>query len=168
MPLDTHFEVVTPEGVALHLPVAGAVPRALGLKVVAADGAPVGWRASFTRNLLRSVDMLPFGYAVGLVACLADPAARRLGDMVARTLVVHLPDDAEATATPAVAALPPRTPLQPAEQAAIVAFAERAPRLSDARRDELADLAAPLVQARGMQASMRLYAIAAWLLGRRA
>jgi uncharacterized RDD family membrane protein YckC len=228
MPLDTHFEVVTPEGVALHLPVAGAVPRALawaidfavrmgvvfvasivlgllggagagamavlvfllfwfypvlfevvfdgrtpgkralGLKVVAADGAPVGWRASFTRNLLRSVDMLPFGYAVGLVACLADPAARRLGDMVARTLVVHLPAEPESSAAPAVAALPPRVPLQPAEQAAIVAFAERAPRLSDARRDELAELASPLVQARGVQASTRLYAIAAWLLGRRA
>jgi uncharacterized RDD family membrane protein YckC len=228
MPLDTHFEVVTPEGVALHLPVAGPVPRALawvidfavrmgvvfaasivlgllggagagvmavlvfllfwfypvlfevvfdgrtpgkralGLKVVAADGAPVGWRASFTRNLLRSVDMLPFGYAVGLVSCLADPAARRLGDMVARTLVVHLPTDTEVGAAPVVPAQPPRTPLRPAEQAAIVAFAERAPRLGDARRDELADLASPLVQAHGAQASMRLYAIAAWLLGRRA
>ncbi|MFZ5657097.1 MAG: RDD family protein, partial [Pseudomonadota bacterium] len=27
--LDTHHEIVTPEGVALHLPVAGPVPRAL-------------------------------------------------------------------------------------------------------------------------------------------
>jgi uncharacterized RDD family membrane protein YckC len=226
MPLDTHFEVVTPEGVALHLPVAGPVPRALawfidfairigvafvasiglsvlgaagsgamaalvfalfwfypvvfevafdgrtpgkrvlGLKVVAADGAPVGWRASFTRNLLRTVDMLPFGYAFGLVACLADPAARRLGDMVARTLVVHLPPDAESSAAPNVPARPPRVALQPAEQSAIVAFAERAPALSDARRDELAELASPLVQAHGAQAVMRLYGIAAWLLGR--
>ena len=228
MPLDTHFEVVTPEGVALHLPVAGPVPRALawlidfavrlalvlvasmvfgllggagagamsvlvfalfwfypvlfevlfdgrtpgkralGLKVVAADGAPVGWRASFTRNLLRSVDMLPVGYAAGLVFCLADPAARRLGDQVARTLVVHVPDVAETTAAPLATPQPPRLALQPIEQAAIVAFAERAPRLGDARRDELADLAAPLVQAHGAQAASRLYAIAAWLLGRRA
>ncbi|WP_133477859.1 RDD family protein [Cognatilysobacter segetis] len=228
MALDTHLDVVTPEGVALHLPVAGPVPRALawlidfavrlavlfaaamvlgllggagagamsvlmfalfwfypvlfevvfdgrtpgkralGLRVVAADGAPVGWRASFTRNLLRSVDMLPFGYATGLVACLADPAARRLGDMVARTLVVHVADAPDAASAPHVPAQPPRTPLQPAEQSAVVAFAERAPRLGDARRDELADLASPLVQAHGAQAAARLYAIAAWLLGRRA
>ncbi|TZF82367.1 RDD family protein, partial [Cognatilysobacter lacus] len=174
--LDTHHEVVTPEGVALHLPVAGPVPRALawlvdfavrmaiviaasivlgllggagagvmgvlvfamfwfypvlfevmfdgrtpgkralGLKVVAADGAPLGWRASFTRNLLRTVDMLPFGYAAGLVACLVDPAARRLGDMVARTLVVHMPADLDGAAAPIVGAHPPRLALRPDEQ----------------------------------------------------
>jgi uncharacterized RDD family membrane protein YckC len=217
---------VTPEGVALHLPVAGPVPRALawmidfalrlavlflasitfglmgaagmgaylvlmfavfwlypvvfealwdgrtpgkralGLQVVSADGAPIGWRASFARNLLRTVDMLPFGYAAGLVACLCDPAARRLGDMVAGTLVVHrLPQDPLAIALP-VAPVPPPVPLQPAEQAAVIAFAERAPHLTPARRDELADLAGPLVQARGADASNRLYAIANWLLGR--
>lgn len=226
--LDTYREAVTPEGVALHLPVAGPVPRALawavdfairmgvlfvgsmflgllggtgmgvmaviafavfwfypiafevlfdgrtpgkralGLKVVAEDGAPVGWRASFLRNLLRTVDMLPFGYAAGLVACLVDPAARRLGDMVARTLVVHRLQDAGSGAAPAVAPWPPPDALQPDEQAAVVAFAERAPALTPARRDELADLAAPLVRARGEQAAMRLYSIAAWLLGRRA
>jgi uncharacterized RDD family membrane protein YckC len=63
--------------------------RALGLRVIAVNGAPVGWLAAFTRNLLRTVDMLPFGYATGLIASLADPWGRRLGDMVAGTLVVH-------------------------------------------------------------------------------
>ena len=48
----------------------------------------------------------------------------------------------------------------------MIAFAERAPQLTPARRDELAELAAPLVQARGAEASQRLYAIANWLLGR--
>ena len=228
MLLDTHLDVVTPEGVALHLPVAGPVPRALawlidfalrlavvfvasivfgllgragtgsmavlmflvywfypvafevlfdgrspgkralGLRVIAADGSPVGWRASFTRNLLRVVDMLPFGYAFGLVACLADPAGRRLGDMIAGTLVVHLLPEQDALAVPDIAPHPPREPLPQAEQAAIVAFAERAPQLTPARRDEIADIAAPLVEARGAQAAEKLYAIAAWLLGRRA
>ncbi len=224
--LDTHHEIVTPEGVALHLPIAGPVPRALawlidfalrlvvllvagislgllggagagaylvltfvvfwfypvifeaafdgrtpgkralGLQVLSADGAPIGWRASFVRNLLRTVDMLPFGYAAGLVACLCDPAARRLGDMVAGTLVVHRLAREDAAFVPAVAAMPSPVPLQPAEQAAVIAFAERAPQLTPARRDELADLAAPLVQARGEHAAHRLYALANWLLGR--
>lgn len=226
--LDTYREVTTPEGVALHLPVAGPVPRALawaldagiriavllaasialgvagaagmgvfltllfvlmwgypmlfevlfdgrspgkralGLQVVAADGAPVGWLASFTRNLLRTVDMLPFFYVAGFVSCLVDPGARRIGDVVAGTLVIHRLAETTGHAAVQVPPQPPRVQLQPAEQAAVVAFAERAPQLGDARRDELAELASPLVEASGTRASMRLYAIASWLLGRSA
>ena len=226
--LDTYREVVTPEGVALHLPVAGPLPRALawaldagirmavlllasialglagaagmgvyltllfvlmwgypmlfevlfdgrspgkralGLQVVAADGAPVGWLASFTRNLLRTIDMLPIFYVAGFVSCLADPGARRIGDRVAGTLVIHRLPEGISHAAVQVPPQPPRVPLQPAEQAAVVAFAERAPQLGDARRDELAELASPLVAATGTRAAMRLYAIASWLLGRSA
>src|SRR3546814_4544908 len=52
--------------------------RAMELRVVSADGAPVGWLASIVRNLLRAVDALPVGYGFGLVASLADPHGRRL------------------------------------------------------------------------------------------
>jgi uncharacterized RDD family membrane protein YckC len=225
--LDTYREVVTPEGVALHLPAAGPVPRALawaidlsirmvllmlasmvlamlgtagfgayavlmflvfwfypvlfevldhgrtpgkralGLRVIAANGAPVGWLAAFTRNLMRTVDMLPFGYATGLLASLADPWGRRLGDMVAGTLVVHDARPHEPQAAPASAALAPAVVLLPHEQAALVAFGERGPQLTHERQAELADLAEPLVQARGSLAVARLYGIANWLLGRR-
>ena len=225
--LDTYREVVTPEGVALHLPAAGPVPRALawvidlairyallmvagivlmllgtagmgpyavtmflvfwfypvlfevfdqgrtpgkralGLRVIAANGAPVGWLAAFTRNLLRVVDMLPFGYAAGLVASLADPWGRRLGDMVAGTLVVHAARPHEPRPAPVNAALVPAVALLPHEQAALVGFAERGPLLTVERQVELADLAEPLVQARGPLAVARLYGIANWLLGRR-
>ncbi|QQP94634.1 RDD family protein [Lysobacter enzymogenes] len=226
--LDTYRQVVTPEGVALHLRAAGPVPRALaylvdllaraaiyvalvqllaipfgkaggallmlvsfgltwfypvlfealmqgrtpgkwalGLRVVSADGAPVGWMAAFARNLLRVVDALPLFYAVGLTTCLIDPWGRRLGDMVARTLVVHAPRQTllhEAAVAPAVA---PDQLLLPHEQAAVVAFAERGPGLTAARQAELADLAEPLVHVRGQAAAARLYGIANWLLGRR-
>ena len=146
--LDTVREVYTPEGVALRLPAAGPIPRAvawvidfcirmallmvcsmvfgmlgragmgfylvclfvvvwlypvvceglwdgqtpgkrvLHLRVISSDGAPVGWLATCVRNLMRTVDMLPFGYACGLVSGLLDPWGRRLGDLVAGTLVV--------------------------------------------------------------------------------
>jgi hypothetical protein len=141
--------------------------RALGLRVIAANGAPVGWLAAFTRNLMRTVDMLPFGYATGLLASLADPWGRRLGDMVAGTLVVHDARPHEPQAAPVSAALAPAVVLLPHEQAALVAFGERGPQLTQERQAELADLAEPLVQARGSLAVARLYGIANWLLGRR-
>mgnify|MGYP002777003705 CR=1 FL=1 len=225
--LDTHREVVTPEGIALRLPAAGPVPRALawaidlalrvgiaaaaamllgllgrvgtgamgvvvfvlvwfypvafealwdgrtpgkralGLRVVAGNGAPVGWLAAFLRNLLRVVDMLPFGYAAGLVCCLCDAHARRLGDLVADTQVVHVPREVDAAAPSTVAPVAPPVALRPHEQAALVAFAERGVLLTPARQVELAELAAPLAGARGMAAVARLQGMAAWLLGRR-
>ncbi|MGJ7902605.1 RDD family protein [Lysobacter sp. 1R34A] len=226
--LDTYRQVVTPEGVALHLRAAGPVPRALawiidlalraviyvalfralvglfgeagnailglavfvmtwfyqvlfevlmqgrtpgkwalGLRVVAADGAPVGWMASFTRNLLRVVDALPVCYAVGLVTSLIDPWGRRLGDMVAGTLVVHAARQTDIRAAAVSPPLAPSMVLLPHEQAAVVAFAERGPGLTAARQAELADLTETLTQARGETAVTRLYGIANWLLGRR-
>lgn len=225
--LDTHREVVTPEGIALRLPAAGPVPRALawaidfllraglalvaglvlglvgkvgtgvmlvvvfvlfwlypvlfevlwngrtpgkralGLRVVAGNGAPVGWLAAFLRNLLRTVDMLPFGYAAGLVSCLADAHGRRLGDLVADTQVVHVAREVDTVAPPAVAPVAPPVALRPYEQAALLAFAERGGALTPARQVELAELAAPLVHAQGMGAVVRLQGMAAWLLGRR-
>ena len=136
-------------------------------RVIAANGAPVGWLAAFTRNVMRTVDMLPFGYATGLLASLADPWGRRLGDMVAGTLVVHDARPHEPQAAPVSAALAPAVVLLPHEQAALVAFGERGPQLTQERQAELADLAEPLVQARGSLAVARLYGIANWLLGRR-
>ena len=225
--LDTYREVVTPEGVALHLPAAGPLPRALAwvidlavrlgiltavgtvlglmgaagqgvylvifflvfwaypivleamwngqtlgkralsLRVVSADGAPVGWLAAITRNLLRTVDMLPIAYATGLVASLADPHGRRLGDMVAGTLVVHDADEREHLSSPLNAVVAPPLALRPEEQTAVVAFGERASQLSLARQEELADIAEPLTGARGQPGVLRLFGMANWLLGRR-
>jgi uncharacterized RDD family membrane protein YckC len=141
--------------------------RALDLRVVSSDGAPVGWLASCVRNLMRTVDMLPFGYACGMVAGFVDPWGRRLGDLVARTRVVHAPRIRPAHAVEAGDAHAPAMPLRPAEQAAIVAFAERAPLLTAERQAELADIAAPVVGANGALAVGRLAGIARWLLGRR-
>ena len=63
--------------------------RWTGLRVVRADGAPIGFVTSAVRNLLRLVDGLPGMYAVGIVAILASSRNQRLGDMAAGTLVVR-------------------------------------------------------------------------------
>ena len=140
--------------------------RALELRVVADDGAPVGWLASITRNLLRTVDFLPVGYGVGLVAGFADPWGRRLGDMVAKTMVIHAPRDRQSLRPPVEGAQAPLKPLQQQEQAAVIAFSERATQLTQERRAELADIAAPVVGVGGALGVLRLQAVANWLLGR--
>lgn len=141
--------------------------RALSLRVVSADGAPIGWMASFVRNLMRTVDMLPFGYGAGLVASLADPWSRRLGDMVAGTLVIHAPRDRSRAQALEIAPHAPAAPLQAHEQLAVIAFAERAHALTPGRQRELADIASPVTGARGEPGVLRLLGIANWLLGRR-
>lgn len=140
--------------------------RAMDLRVVCADGRPVTWIPSVLRTLLRTVDMLPGLYATGLVSTLLDRDARRLGDIVAGTLVVHA--DALASAHPVsdTEAVPPPLPLAPDEAAAIVDFAERGQTLTEARRCELADLLEPLTGYRGMAGVQRLRGYANWLLGR--
>jgi uncharacterized RDD family membrane protein YckC len=62
--------------------------RALGLRVVGADGAPVGPAESVVRNALRAVEV-PLGYAPGILLVALSPRRQRLGDLVAGTLVVQ-------------------------------------------------------------------------------
>jgi uncharacterized RDD family membrane protein YckC len=62
--------------------------RALGLRVVAADGAPVGPVESLIRNALRAVE-LPLAYAPAVVMVALGPRRQRLGDLVAGTLVIQ-------------------------------------------------------------------------------
>ncbi|TWT22478.1 RDD family protein [Luteimonas marina] len=142
--------------------------RAMRLRVLAADGAPIGWMAAFVRNLMRTVDMLPFGYAFGLSSSLIDPWGRRLGDIVARTMVVHAPRVREAAGAHVNAIHAPPVPLLPGEQAAVIAFAERAGTLTPQRQQELAGIAEPLTGAQGDAGVVRLFGVANWLTGRRA
>jgi uncharacterized RDD family membrane protein YckC len=60
---------------------------ALGLRVVRVDGAPISWSESIIRNLLRIVDSL-FGYLLGAIFIWTSPLKQRLGDKVAKTVVV--------------------------------------------------------------------------------
>lgn len=141
--------------------------KALGLRVVNANGTPVTWLPSIVRNLLRFVDMMPFAYGFGLLSGLIDRNGRRLGDLAAGTVVVYVEKVGSRVSAPPVQAQAPMQPLRIDEQGAIVAFAERAPQMTPERQEELADLLAPLTQAQGARGVQRLFGIANYLLGRR-
>lgn len=152
----------------------GATPgkRSLGLRVVMDTGLPLTPAAAVTRNLLRVADFLPLAYGIGIVSMLLNRECKRLGDLAAGTLVVHAEPVVLHDALQAAPPLAPARPLAPREQAAILAWAGRARRLTPARLDELAQLAARALpgdappQAAG-EAAARLLGVAQWLMGRR-
>ena len=141
--------------------------RAMGIKVLQDSGIPVGWTTSLIRNLLRVVDFLPLFYGFGIVSMLLTKDFRRLGDLAAGTLVVYAEPPRQTIILPEVQPHPPPVGLHLREQRAVLDFAERGPGLSDARAEELANLAAPLTQTEGEAGITRLYEIANWLQGRR-
>lgn len=70
---------------------AGQTPgkRRLGLRVMQSDGMMAGTWSIFVRNMLRTIDFMPGFYAVGAVTALANPHNRRVGDLVAGTIVAR-------------------------------------------------------------------------------
>jgi uncharacterized RDD family membrane protein YckC len=68
--------------------------RWLGLRVVQTSGMPITVWESLTRNLLRTVDFLPGFYGAGALVALINPLNRRIGDMVAGTIVARERHDA--------------------------------------------------------------------------
>lgn len=149
----------------------GATPgkKLSNLVVLLDDGTPVGWGASVARNTLRFVDFLPFGYACGLFAIWLNADGKRLGDLVAGTVVVYRNEPAlPPIADDDVEVEPPPFPLTLAEQRALLEYRRRAAQLTEVRACELAELASPLTQGlRPEAARTRLVHIANGLLGRR-
>jgi len=63
--------------------------RAIGIRVVKTDGSPADFTDAALRNLGRVGDFLPVFYGVGLTAMMISSKSRRLGDLLAGTLVVR-------------------------------------------------------------------------------
>lgn len=150
----------------------GATPgkKLSNLEVLHDNGTPIGWGASFTRNTLRFIDFLPFAYASGLLTMWLNEDSKRIGDLLAGTIVVYRTEK-----------LPPLTddgyldtevppfPLTLPEQHALLEYRQRAATLTEARGFELAELALPLTEGlRPDVAKARLFRIANALLGRHA
>jgi uncharacterized RDD family membrane protein YckC len=159
--------------VVFELSRSGATPgkRTFGLKVVMDNGLPVTPAASLTRNLLRAADFLPFVYGFAIVSMLIRRDHKRLGDLAAATLVVHAPRPAPKVSLASVVPVTPAAALTPADQAALIALAARAPTLTVERLDELAAMAASVsgdAGRSGPEVTRRVLGVAEWLMGRRA
>jgi uncharacterized RDD family membrane protein YckC len=108
--------------------------RLLRIRVVRADGSPVGLYESAVRNLLRAVDFLPVFYAAGCITMLLNGQHRRLGDLLAGTLLVReerfdldkYAPLAQAAPLPGPAAASGSARLGPEDVELILAFLERA------------------------------------------
>jgi uncharacterized RDD family membrane protein YckC len=117
--------------------------RATGLRVVRLDGGPIGFGAASIRNIMRLIDLLPGGYAVGAIAILATPHNQRLGDMAAGTVVIR---ERSSQVAATVQSAPIRssygrldvTAVTAAEIALIRRYFERRQSLPEPRRLELA------------------------------
>lgn len=80
--------------------------RRIGIRVVMDTGHPITFPAAMIRNLVRLVDIQPAGsYLVGLLFVFFHPQHKRLGDLVAGTIVVRdKPEDVMLSAPPAARA----------------------------------------------------------------
>jgi uncharacterized RDD family membrane protein YckC len=102
--------------------------RWTGLRVIQEGGYPIRFSHAAIRNIVRIADFLPFMYVVGAVVMLVDKRSRRLGDLVAGTIVVkELPEVAAGTIGGAIAHIP--TAAMPGMQGIIVSGDHEIPNL---------------------------------------
>ena len=89
---------------------AGRTPgkRALGLRVVMADGRPVGLRASAVRNLIRLFEGFATWYLPAMLSILITRDNQRLGDLAAGTIVARETATAGGPSFAGRRALPPQ------------------------------------------------------------
>jgi len=60
-----------------------------GIKVMKSDGSKIDIISSIVRHLFYFVDFFPFGGIVGLATATNNKNAQRIGDLVAKTIVVE-------------------------------------------------------------------------------
>ena len=115
---------------------AGQTPgkRAMGLRVIQTNGTGISFVQAAVRNVVRVADApLPGFYALGFLIAACDPYQRRLGDLAAGTLVVHMESRARA-----VRPLPDGPPLADRALAALVR--QRLAQLDRRQQQALLDL----------------------------
>jgi uncharacterized RDD family membrane protein YckC len=119
--------------------------RWIGLRAIKDTGRPLTAAETVGRNLLRIVDQLPGVYGVGLVAMIFNKSNKRLGDMVAGSVVIREAAVQEPTlawsAGPAAGSAPPLGAklLSASDIALVDSFLARRDQLDGATRSRMAD-----------------------------
>jgi uncharacterized RDD family membrane protein YckC len=107
--------------------------RLFKIRVIKDSGRQITLFEALARNLLRVIDMLPSFYLVGAIAMLCNKEQKRLGDLVAGTIVVHERSDEQPLMTHAsrtfTASLYPQPPEATREPAVAVVPADGVARL---------------------------------------
>jgi uncharacterized RDD family membrane protein YckC len=123
--------------------------RLVRLRVISDSGRPITVYEAVVRNLLRIVDQFPGLYVVGIISVFLTARNKRLGDIVAGTVVVHEKAMQEAQpdfASPAVSTTPfPSLQISAEELELIERFLQRRYDLSpEVRRQSAEQIAARL------------------------
>lgn len=144
--------------------------KSMGIMVINDDGTPIDWSSSIVRNLLRFADFFPMLFGFGVLSMLINKDFKRLGDLAAGTLVIHRRTIKVEKLSYEEDGLAPKIPLTLAEQSAIISFAERGHRMSEARSHELAGYLSPWLdqdtaKKDPLDAALILKKIAKWLRG---
>jgi uncharacterized RDD family membrane protein YckC len=83
----------------------------MGLRVRGEDGTDAGFGAAFVRNLLRVIDAVPYAlpYLLGAIFVWTSPTRQRLGDRIAKTVVIHQRSRSSSVTATTSSASPART-----------------------------------------------------------
>jgi uncharacterized RDD family membrane protein YckC len=61
----------------------------VGIRVLKNNGSRISMLDSFVRNVLRIIDMFPYGYLLAMIIMFFERYNRRIGDMVGNTIVIY-------------------------------------------------------------------------------
>ena len=109
------------------------------IRVVKINGSPATAGSIIMRNLLRVIDQLPIFYLAGIITAFVHPQERRLGDLIAGTMVVKEFKRKTLNLTAqTLISLPPDIFLNPQEIMTLQSFFQRQKELAPARQTQLA------------------------------
>jgi uncharacterized RDD family membrane protein YckC len=136
--------------------------RLLGVRVIGMDGTAVSFYQSAVRNIVRFVDapLVPGFYTLGFAVALCNRESRRLGDLAAGTLVVHV----ERRARPVQAVYDGASAA--ADRARVAALRQRLAPLDRAQKETVLDLCLRREQLRPVERARLFRAASAYFEAR--
>ncbi len=88
-PAQLYFLVILSYYILLEWKLGGTLGKlTVGMRVVKSTGEPLDLKASLIRNIMRVVDFLPLLYLVGVISVWNSKTKQRVGDRLAKTVVV--------------------------------------------------------------------------------